>query len=90
MPTVILRHKVGDFDTWLKGHQDRVDLFSKFGPGFKTFRDVDDPNSIVIVAEVDDLEGMQATLADPGVMQDVAVNKHKVILPVIVSMPVAV
>ncbi len=85
---VVLRHKVGNFDTWLEGHQDRVEIFSKFGPGFETFRDTDDPNSIVIVADVDDLEGMQAALSDPGVMQDVAINKHTVILPVTVSMPV--
>lgn len=87
---VVIRHKVGNFDTWLKGHQDRVDIFSRFGPGFDTFRDVDDPNSIVIVADVDDLEGMQATMADPGVMRDIARDKHTVIEPVIVSMPVPV
>ena len=26
MPTVVARHKVGDFETWLKGHADRVKL----------------------------------------------------------------
>ena len=87
---IVLRHKVGNFDTWLKGHQDRVDIFSKFGPGFETFQDTDDPNSIVIVADVDDLEGLRATLADPGVMRDIARDKHTVIEPVTVSMPVAV
>ena len=56
MQTVVIRHRVGNFDTWLKGHQDRVELFSKFVSGFKTFQDTDDPNSIVIVADVFDLE----------------------------------
>ena len=28
MPTVVVRHKVGDFETWLKGHEDRVKIFA--------------------------------------------------------------
>ena len=90
MPKVVLRHKVGNFDTWLKGHQDRVDIFSKFGPGFLTFQDVDDPNSIVIVADVDDMEGLQTTMANPEIMVKIAKEKHTVLEPITVSMPVAV
>ena len=90
MPRVVIRHKVGNFDTWLKGHQDRVDIFSKFGTGFQTFQDVDDPNSIVLVADVDDMEGLQATMADPNVMVKIAKEKHTVLEPITVSMPVPV
>jgi hypothetical protein len=90
MPTVIARHKVGNFDTWLKGHQDRMELFSKFASGFKTFRDTDDPNAVVIVAEVFDMDGMKALLSDPEVMEKVAKQKHTVIEPITVSMPVEV
>ena len=49
MPTVIVRHKVGDFDTWLKGHEDRVKIFTPAVSGFKTFQDQDDPKSGVLV-----------------------------------------
>jgi len=90
MPTIVIRHKVGNFDTWLKGHQDRVDLFSKFASDFHTFRDTDDPNSIVLVADVFDLDGMQALMSNAEVMEKVAKEKHTVIEPVTVSMPVAV
>jgi hypothetical protein len=90
MPTVVIRHKVGDFSTWLKGHQDRVDLFSKFASGFQTFQDMDDPKSVVLVADVFDLEGMQAVMSDPEVMQKVAKEKHTVQEPITVSMPVSV
>ena len=38
MATVIIRHKVGNFDTWLKGHR-RVNSFSPLVTSFKTFRD---------------------------------------------------
>lgn len=90
MPTVVISHKVGDFNTWLKGHQDRVDLFSKFASGFQTFQDTNDPNSVVLVAEVFDLEGMQALMSNPEVIEKIAKEKHTVIEPISVSMPVAV
>jgi hypothetical protein len=90
MPTVVIRHKVGDFNTWLNGHQDRVDLFSKFSSGFQTFQDTNDPNSVLLVAEVFDLEGMQAVMSNPEVMEKIAKEKHTVREPITVSMPVEV
>jgi len=89
MSKVVIRHKVGDFDTWLKGHQDRVKLFSKFGSGFQTFQDTDDPNSIVLVAEVFDLDGMQTLMNNPEA-EKMAKEKHTVLEPITVSMPVSV
>ncbi|HET6769273.1 MAG TPA: hypothetical protein VFH08_17815 [Chitinophagaceae bacterium] len=90
MPTVVIRHNVGDFNTWLNGHQDRVDLFSKFSSGFQTFQDTNDPNSVLLVAEVFDLEGMQAVMSNPEVMEKIAKEKHTVREPITVSMPVEV
>ena len=90
MPTIVIRHKVGDFNTWLKGHQDRVDLFSKFASGFQTFQDTDDPNSVLIVAEVFDMDGMQKLMGNAEVMEKVAKEKHTVKEPITVSMPVEV
>ena len=86
MPTVVVRHKVGDFETWLKGHQDRVEIFSKFGSGFQTFQDTDDPNSIVLVVEVSDLDEMQALMNNPEA-EKMAKEKHE---PITISMPVSV
>jgi hypothetical protein len=90
MPRVVIRHKVGNFDTWLKGHQDRVDIFSKFGSGFETFQDVNDPNSIVLVADVHDMDGLQATMANPDIMEKIAKEKHTVLEPITVSTQVTV
>lgn len=90
MSTIIVRHKVGNFKTWLKGYQDRVDLFSKFASGFQTYQDTNDPNSVVIVVDVFDLDGMQAVMKDPEVMEKIAKQKHTVIEPITVSMPVMV
>jgi hypothetical protein len=90
MPTVVVRHRVGNFDTWLKGHQDRVELFSKFASGFETFQDTNDPNSDVIVAEVFDFDGMQALMNNQEVMEKIAKEKHTVLDPITVSLPVDV
>ena len=90
MPTVVIRHKVGNIHTWLNGHQDRVELFSKFASGFQTFQDTNDPNGVVLVAEVFDMEGMQSIMSNPEVMEKIAKEKHTVLDPITVSMPVEV
>ena len=88
MPTVVVRHKVGDFETWLKGHDDRVNLFAPAVSGFKTFQDQDDPKSVVLVLEVTDMEKLGAIMNDPNVQE--AKDRHTVKDPIILSMPVAV
>jgi hypothetical protein len=85
MPTVIIRHKVGDFDTWARGRQDRMDLFGPVTTGLQEFRDTDDPNSVVLVAEVTDMDKLNAMMQDPGVQKKK--DEHTVIDPLIISMP---
>ncbi|MGZ3898504.1 MAG: hypothetical protein ACXVLT_01655 [Flavisolibacter sp.] len=88
MPTVIVRHKVGDFETWLKGHEDRVKIFAPAVSGFKTFQDQDDPKSVVLVLEVTDMEKLGAIMTDPNVQE--AKDRHTVVDPILLSMPVTV
>jgi len=88
MATIIIRHKVGNFDTWLKGHQDRVKAFSPLVKSFKTFRDADDPNSVAMVLDVTDLDKLAAMVNDPKLKP--LKDKHTVIEPISVSMEVAV
>ena len=88
MPTVVVRHKVGDFDTWLKGHEDRVNIFSPAVSSFKTFQDQDDPASIVMVMEVTDMEKLAAIINDPSVQE--AKDRHTVKDPIILSQEVQV
>ena len=88
MPTVVVRHKVGDFDTWIKGHKDRVELFSPEVTSFKTYQDVSDPNSVVMVLEVTDMAKLKSLVEDPK--NDEIKAKHTVIEPIVVSMPVDV
>jgi hypothetical protein len=86
MPTVIVRHKVGDFDTWIKGHEDRVKIFAPAVSNFKTFQDQDDPKSVVLVLEVTDMEKLGALMNDPKIQE--AKDRHTVQDPIVLSMPV--
>ncbi|WP_273567349.1 hypothetical protein [Maribacter halichondriae] len=86
--TIVTRHKVGDFDTWIKGHQDRLDVFGPAISDLKTFQDADDPNSVVLVMEVTDMDKFKTILNDPATEPLKA--KHKVLEPITVSMPVEV
>lgn len=88
MATIVVRHKVGDFDTWLKGHSERVALFAPAVSGFKTFQDANDPKSVVLVVEVTDMEKLGAIINDPK-NQD-AKNRHTVLEPILMSMQVEV
>jgi hypothetical protein len=86
MATVIVRHKVGDFNTWLKGHEDRVRIFSPLVKNFQTFQDANDPNSIAMVMEVSDLEKLAAMTDDPEVRP--FKEKHTVIDPICIYVQV--
>ena len=85
---IVTRHKVGNFDTWLKGHQDRLDVFAPAITDLKTFQDTDDSNSVVLVMEVTDMDKFQAILNDPST--EALKKKHTVLEPITVSMPVKV
>lgn len=85
---IVTRHKVGNFDTWLKGHQDRLDVFAPAISDLKTFQDTDDSNSVVLVMEVTDMDKFQAILNDPST--NALKTKHTVLEPITVSMPVEV
>ncbi|MGC1391060.1 MAG: hypothetical protein WA816_08465 [Bacteroidales bacterium] len=88
MPTVVVRHKVGNFETWLKGHEERVRLFAPAVSSFKTFQDQDDPKSVLLVLEVKDMDKLVAIMNDPKVQP--AKERHTVKEPLVISMPVAV
>ena len=88
MSTLVARHKVGDFNAWMEGHQERVKLFAPAVTSFQTFQDTDDPNSVILVLEVTDIEKLGAIINDPK-NQEVK-NRHTVKEPIILSLPVVV
>jgi hypothetical protein len=88
MPTVVARHKVGDFGAWMKGHEDRVRLFAPAVSSFKTFQDQNDPKSVVMVLEVTDMEKLGNIINDPKLQA--TKDRHTVKEPIIISTPVSV
>ena len=88
MPTVVARHKVGDFKTWLKGHDERALLFAPAVSSFKTFQDQDDPKSVVMVLEVTNMDKLMAIMTDSNIQE--AKDRHTVKEPIVLSLPVAV
>ncbi len=86
MPAIVIRHKVGDIDAWLKGHQDRVEIFAPAVSGFQTFQDSEDPNGVVLVVDVTDLALLATIINDPK--NDALKARHTVLEPIIMSMPV--
>ena len=88
MPTLVVRHNVNDFETWLKGHQDRVNLFAPAVSSFKTFQDQGDPKSVTMVMQVTDMEKLGAIINDPK-NQEIK-NRHTVLEPIALSMEVTV
>ncbi len=88
MPTVVVRHKVGDINAWLKGHEERAKLFAPAVSSFKTFQDTDDPKSVVMVMEVTDMDKLNSLMTDPKIQKDK--DRHTVKDPIVVSVPVKV
>ncbi|MCB2208633.1 MAG: hypothetical protein KQH67_10105 [Bacteroidetes bacterium] len=86
MATVVTRHKVGDINKWIKGQQDRLDIFRTAISSLKAFQDVDDPNSVALVIEVTNMELFNKILNDPKTQM--AKDKHTVIDPITVSMEI--
>lgn len=84
--TIVTRHKVGNIDIWLKGHEDRVKLFSPVMSSFRTFQDTNDPNSVVLVFEDADLDKLGAIINDP---KNKAIKElHTVLEPITLSLEV--
>lgn len=88
MPTLVAQHNVDDFETWLKGHEDRVNLFAPAVSSFKTFQDQGNPKSVTLVLEVTDMEKFGAIMNDPKNQE--TKDRHTVLEPISMSMEVAV
>ena len=88
MVTIVVRHKVGDFCTWIHGHEERAEFLRQACSNFKTFQDVDDPKSVVLVIETDDAGRLEAMMDDPSFAGLNA--SHTVIDPIVVSIEVNV
>lgn len=70
MATVFIRHPVADFDTW-RPHYD-ADAHRRDEAGLTeigVFQDASDPNSVLLLWSTDNVDGVEAMLADEGLKQ---------------------
>ena len=57
MPTLIVQHKVRDFDAWRPAYDDHGPVRSRYGVEEASLhRNADDPNDVVIIFRVGDLD----------------------------------
>jgi hypothetical protein len=66
MPKVVITHNVVDVDNWLKGKSERSEAITGLG-GSNVVDHVahDGSNSVAVTIDIDDVDGMLATAADP-------------------------
>jgi hypothetical protein len=64
MTTVVVTHKVGDMDTWLRGGDHRKAVFAHFCSSYRIFKH-GEGNRVSIVCENVDLAKMEATMKTP-------------------------
>jgi len=80
MPTMIVRHRVKDFDAWRSIYEEHGAARRQYGiTDVSLHRDVEDPNDVVIVFRVDDLgraqefaatEDLRETMERAGVVSE--------------------
>jgi hypothetical protein len=79
MPKVVIIHNVADVDTWLGFKSERAEAIGTMG-GSNVVDHVaqDGSNSVAIATEVDDVEGMMATLSSPPPEMGEIMERHGV------------
>lgn len=61
MSTIIVRHRVADFEAWKAVYDEHGATRSQYGISDRSLhRDVDDPNTVSLILSVDDLERANA------------------------------
>ncbi len=70
MATLIVRHKVADFENWKKVFDELTPTRRSHGwLGHDVLRDAADPNMVTIVNKVKTLEGAKAYGSSPGLQE---------------------
>jgi len=82
MPKIVVTHNVVDVDKWLQFKSERADAIGALG-GSNVVDHVaqDGGSTVAIAAEVDDVEGLMASLSSPTPELATAMEAHGVIPP---------
>jgi quinol monooxygenase YgiN len=70
MATFIVRHKVKDYAVWKKVFAEHGKVRAQHGfTKSRVYRYVDDPNHVIIVSELKDINQAKAMAASPGLVK---------------------
>jgi hypothetical protein len=70
MATVFVRHPVSDYDTWRPRYDEDAHRRDEAGlTEVGVFQDASDPNSVLVVWNTDNVDGVEAMLADEDLEQ---------------------
>jgi hypothetical protein len=84
MPKMFITHSVTDVDTWLQFKSERAESVASMGAS--NVVDLvahDGSNNVAVLAEVDDVDSIMATLASPPAELGAVMGKHGVIPPMV-------
>jgi hypothetical protein len=82
MPRIVVTHNVADVANWLQFKAERADAIGMLGGSNVVDHVADDGSTTVaIAADVDDVEGLKATLASPPAEVGAIMERHGVIPP---------
>lgn len=84
MAKMVITHAVADVDKWLAFKDERAEAIAGLG-GSDVVDHVahDGSNQIAVTTEVDDVDGMMASLASPSPEVAATMEKHGVLPPVV-------
>ena len=84
MQTLVIRHAVKDFGTWMSFDQARkTNILANGATAVRTFQDHENPNSVLMIIDIQDMEKFQAMMNSDRAEQVRA--KHGVLDPVVFS-----
>ncbi len=84
MQTLVIRHAVKDFDTWMSFDQARkTNILANGATAVRTFQDHENPNSVLMIIDLEDLKKFQAMMNSDRANEVRA--KHGVLDPVVFS-----
>lgn len=64
MPKLVVTHKVVDVERWLEGKEAIASVSAAFADDITTFVAADGSNNVAFTANVHDMEGLQAFMAE--------------------------
>jgi hypothetical protein len=71
--TIIVSHKVENFDTWKKTFEEGADMRTEAGVIIQgVYQEGNDPNMVTIISEVPNLEMAKAMMSSPALQEGMA------------------